>query len=106
MEGMHTMSNCELAWTSFDRNAKTVSIVRPKEDRIHVCQKPVKLYSWLLANYAKPGDKILDTHMGSGSSVIAALELGFEILATEIDEHYYAAAVERIGRAAQQETLL
>jgi site-specific DNA-methyltransferase (adenine-specific) len=104
MEGMHTMANCEMAWTSFDRNAKTVSIVRPKEDRIHVCQKPVKLYKWLLQHYAKPGDKILDTHMGSGSSVIAALDAGFEMLACEIDPEYFATAVERIGRYAQQQT--
>lgn len=72
--------------------------------RIHPTQKPVTLYAWLLANYAQPGFRILDTHLGSGSSAIAALEYGYEMLATEIDEHYYAAAVERIGRAAQQET--
>ncbi len=105
MEGMHTMANCELAWSSFDRNAKTVSITRPNEDRIHVCQKPVKLYDWLLANYAKPGDRILDTHMGSGSIAIACHFRGHPLTATEIDPEYFAAAVERIKRETRQQTL-
>jgi site-specific DNA-methyltransferase (adenine-specific) len=106
MEGMHTMANCELAWTSFDRNAKTVSITRPNEDRIHVCQKPVKLYDWLLANYAKPGQRILDTHLGSGSIAIACHYFGAHLTATEIDPDYFAAACERIKRETQQLGLL
>ena len=105
MEGMHTMANCELAWTSFDRNAKTVSITRPNEDRIHVCQKPVKLYDWLLANYAKPGDRILDTHMGSGSIAIACHFRGHPLTACEIDPEYFAAAKARIERETRQLTL-
>jgi site-specific DNA-methyltransferase (adenine-specific) len=105
MEGMHTMANCELAWTSFDRNAKTVSITRPNEDRIHVCQKPVKLYEWLLANYAKPGDRILDTHMGSGSIAIACHFRGHPLTACEIDPEYFAAAKARIERETAQLTL-
>jgi site-specific DNA-methyltransferase (adenine-specific) len=105
MEGMHTMANCELAWTSFDRNAKTVSITRPNEDRIHVCQKPVKLYTWLLENYAKPGMKLLDTHLGSGSHAIAAHYFGAHLTACEIDPDYYAAAMARIKRETAQMTL-
>ena len=73
-------------------------------NKIHPTQKPVKLYSWLLGKYAHPGWRILDTHMGSGSSVIAALERGFEMLACEIDAEYFATAVERIGRYEQQGT--
>ena len=105
MEGMHTMANCELAWTSFDRNAKTVSITRPTEDRIHVCQKPVKLYSWLLGNYAKPGQRILDTHLGSGSHAIACHYFGAHLTACEIDADYYAAAMARIKRETAQQVL-
>jgi len=105
MEGMHTMANCELAWTSFDRNAKTVSITRPVEDRIHVCQKPVALYSWLLRSYAKPGQRILDTHLGSGSHAIACHYFGAHLTASEIDKDYYNAAMERFLRETAQQTL-
>ena len=94
----------ELAWTSFDRVLKQWRKRSETFGRIHPTQKPEQLYSWLLANYAKPGDRILDTHMGSGSSVIAALDRGFEMLACEIDAEYFATAVERIGRYEQQGT--
>ena len=94
----------EMAWTSFRTTAKKFECSPLQAGRIHPTQKPEKLYSWLLENYAKPGDKILDTHMGSGSSVIAALERGFEMLACEIDAEYFATAVERIGRYEQQGT--
>jgi len=105
MEGMHTMANCELAWTSFDRNAKTVSITRPSEDRIHVCQKPVALYRWLLENYAKPGQRILDTHLGSGSHAIACHYYGAHLTACEIDADYFREASARINRETAQTTL-
>jgi site-specific DNA-methyltransferase (adenine-specific) len=98
MEGMHTMANCELAYTSFNVNARCVSISRPAEDRIHVCQKPVKLYSWLLAKYAKPRQRVLDTHFGSGSIAIAARNFGVELVACEIDAAYFAASTARIAR--------
>jgi site-specific DNA-methyltransferase (adenine-specific) len=75
------------------------------EQRIHPTQKPVKLYEWLLANYAKPGDRILDTHLGSGSSAIACLNLGFEIVGCELDADYFAAACKRIRAATAQERL-
>lgn len=102
MDGMHTMGNCELAFTSFDRNARTVQINRPTEDRIHVCQKPVKLYQWLLKNYAKQGDKILDTHLGSGSIAIACYDMGFDLTGYEIDKDYYDAAVKRLENHKRQ----
>lgn len=73
-----------------------------KENRIHPTQKPVALYKWLLKNYAKPGDKILDTHGGSCSSVIACLEMGFEYLAIEKDPDYHAAAVKRVKQYQSQ----
>lgn len=67
------------------------------EKRIHPTQKPVKLYEWLLMNYAKPGDKILDTHLGSGSIAIACHNLGFDLTACELDLDYYNAALKRIN---------
>ena len=108
-------SDGELAYTSFNRALKkfTHSTFKNRatnyasaqgQCRIHPCQKPVPLYKWLLQNYAQPGQRILDTHMGSGSSVIAALDAGFEMLACEIDAEYFATAVERIGRHLQQGT--
>jgi site-specific DNA-methyltransferase (adenine-specific) len=73
--------------------------------RIHPTQKPVKLYSWLLQNYAKPGDRILDTHLGSGSIAIACHYRGHHLTACEIDPDYYAAVVERIQRETRQSSL-
>lgn len=100
-----TMSDGEMAWTSFDKPARKIKIRKAgSEPIIHPTQKPVRLYAWLLREYAQPGWKILDTHMGSGSSVIAAVQEGFEMLACEIDAEYFATAVERIGRDLQQET--
>ena len=75
MDGMHSMSNVELALTSFDTNAKKVSINKDLggEERIHITQKPVKLYKWILDKYANQGDKIIDTHLGSGSIPITEI---------------------------------
>ena len=102
-------ATCELAWTSFDRNAATWSGKTgnevPVADRIHPTQKPVKLYAWLLANYAEKGQRILDTHMGSGSIAIACHYRGHPLTACEIDADYYAAAVERIQRETRQLSL-
>ena len=75
------------------------------EQRIHPTQKPVKLYEWLLTNYAKQGDKILDTHLGSGSHAIACNNLGFELTACELDKDYYDASIKRITQATAQERL-
>lgn len=96
----------EMAWTSFKTSAKKFEFnAAANKDRIHPTQKPVKLYEWLLTNYAKPGQKILDTHGGSMSSVIAANNLGFEIVCCELDQDYYKAACERVAKHAQQERL-
>ena len=106
-DGM-SLSQCELAWTNCLNSVRHVRLLWAgykkceETSRVHPTQKPVKLYSWLLENYAKCGQRILDTHAGSGSSVIAALDRGFEMLACEIDPEYYATAVERIGRHEQQ----
>ena len=75
------------------------------EKRIHPTQKPVKLYEWLLTNYAKPGDRILDTHLGSGSSAIAAHRMGFDFVGMELDADYYAAAVQRFDSETAQRDL-
>ena len=95
---------CEFAWLSFERSAKIykTSVQQMKLCRIHPTQKPVKLYEWLLANYAKEGDKILDTHLGSGSSAIAAHYGGFDFVGCELDEDYFKAAKERIERETAQ----
>lgn len=104
MDGMHSMSNVELALTSFDKNAKKVSLNKDlgTDERIHVTQKPVALYKWLLKNYAKEGDTILDTHGGSMSSVIACIDMGFDIDCYEMDVDYYKAARKRIENHVQQ----
>lgn len=108
MIGMHTMSDCELALTSFDRNSRSITLTSQTEsgkDRMHVCQKPVALYNWLLHNYAKPGDRILDTHLGSASIAIACHYKGFHLTGTELDPDYFTAAVERIKRETAQQEL-
>jgi site-specific DNA-methyltransferase (adenine-specific) len=107
MDGMHSMSNVELALTSFDNNAKKVSINKDlgNEERIHVTQKPIKLYKWLLDNYAKPNDKILDTHLGSGSIAIACHDYGFDLTACELDKEYFDKAMERINNHVAQQKL-
>lgn len=100
-----SFASCEYAWTNFNKSAKTF-YMRPQDAdymRIHPTQKPVKLYEWLLTNYAEPGQKILDTHLGSGSSAIAAHYFGVgEFVGTEIDEDYYKAACERFDRETRQ----
>lgn len=91
-------ADCEIAWTSFKSPSRIFEFkwngmlqedMKEKEKRIHPTQKPVALYEWLLKNYAKEGDKILDTHVGSGSSRIACEKLGFDFVGYEIDEYYW-----------------
>jgi site-specific DNA-methyltransferase (adenine-specific) len=98
----------ELAWTSFDKVAryyrKNIAQVT-SEGRIHPTQKPVTLYEWLLMNYAKEGDKILDTHLGSGGIAIACHNLGFDLTACELDKEYYEAAIKRIEQHKNQQRL-
>lgn len=79
--------------------------MQDKEIRIHPTQKPVALYKWLLTNYANKGDKILDTHVGSASSLIACYELGFDAVGFEIDETYYKQAQERLKAVMSQVTI-
>jgi len=103
---MDTMADCEFAWTSFDQNAKIFRHVRNESDkRIHITQKPVALYKWLLSRYAKPGQTILDTHGGSGSIAIACHDLGYDLTWMELDKDYFDAAVKRYTEHARQGTL-
>lgn len=76
--------------------------MKEKESRIHQCQKPVALYKWLIDKYAKPGDLILDTHLGSGSIAIACHDYGFDLTACELDKDYYEAAMKRIKAHTNQ----
>lgn len=99
---MPTLSAWELAWTSFDKPSKIFRYVSTDKNRFHPTQKPVALYQWLLKNYAKPGDKILDTHVGSASSLIACHELGFDYVGFEIDKEYFEKANERLEQAKKQ----
>lgn len=97
-------SMCEFAWMSFQSPAKmfTAHVVTTETNKIHPTQKPVKLYRWLLQNYAKPNDKILDTHLGSQSSRIAAYKLGFDFWGYEIDQDYFKQGCERFEKAIAQ----
>jgi len=100
-----TMSDAELAYSNFDNPTRVVTINRVqllKDGTIHPTQKLVKLYEWLLMNYAKEGDKILDTHLGSGSSRIAAYNLGFDFTGCELDEDYFNDHVKRFETHIKQ----
>ena len=108
---MPTYSQGELAWLSWLNKIDFVDIawhgmiqhdMKNKETRIHPTQKPVKLYEWLLMNYAKDDFRILDTHLGSGSIAIACHNLGYDLTACELDKDYYNAAIKRIEQHKQQ----
>ena len=112
---MPSYSQGELAWLSWLNKVDFVSIawhgmiqhdMKNKEIRIHPCQKPIALYKWLLTNYAKPGDLILDTHMGSGSSYIACLDMSFDYIGYEIDTDYFKAIKDRVYHFTLQTSLL
>lgn len=102
-------SDGELAYTSFNRALRIFTMNRVellKEGTIHPTQKPVELYKWLYANYAKPGMKILDTHLGSGSNAIAAYDMDMALfVGCELDADYYAAAKARIDQHCNQQRL-
>jgi len=103
-----TMAMCEYAWTSFNDNAKWIELApqgKRGEQRFHPTQKPVELYRWILHHYAKPGDRILDTHLGSGSSRIAAHDLGFDFVGYEIDKDYFDAQEKRFAAYTAQGSL-
>jgi site-specific DNA-methyltransferase (adenine-specific) len=110
MEDDSDFSDGELAFTSFERALKSYKChqfdgTRGGKDRIHPTQKPVKLYDWIFANYAKEGDKILDTHVGSGSSRIAAHRAGLDFIGAELDPDYFAAQEKRYKEFKSQLTL-
>ena len=116
VNGNNDFADCELAWTSFKSAVRKFSFMwhgmyqgksisegtihqgnkKLNEIRVHPNQKPVALYKWLLSNYAKPGDRILDTHLGSGSIAIACKDLGFDLVGCEIDKYYFDTAKKRI----------
>lgn len=100
-----TFAQFELAWTSFKSTCKKFDKSPNDKNRIHPTQKPVKLYEWLLTNYAEPNQRILDTHLGSGSSAIAAHYFGVDFVGCELDKDYFEAAKERFDRETRQETL-
>lgn len=105
INGDSYFSDSELAWTSFGTAVRNYKQSTVKKYRIHECQKPIELYKWLLDKYAKQGDKILDTHLGSGSIAIACHDYGFDLTACELDKEYFDKAIERINNHTQQQKL-
>ena len=101
-----TFADGELAWTSFDRATRCFKFpMGGGIGKIHPTQKPVKLYEWILHNYSEKGQKILDTHLGSGSIAIACHYFGVDLVGVEIDEEYYNKAKHRINELTAQESL-
>jgi site-specific DNA-methyltransferase (adenine-specific) len=109
--GDNDFADCELAWTSFETavrrfkhtwNGMLQENMKDKEERIHPNHKPLRLYKWLLTNYSKEGNKILDTHMGSQSSRIAAYQMGFDYWGFEIDKDYFEAGNKRFKEQTMQ----
>lgn len=101
-----TFADGELAWTSFDRATRQYDMSgMGGANRIHPTQKPVALYKWILDKYTKEVDKILDTHLGSGSIAIACHDYGFELTACELDKEYYDKAIQRIKNHTNQQKL-
>lgn len=105
-----SMADGEMAWTSFDKGLRLKTIHRASKFgqdivKIHIAQKPVKLYKWILNIRAVPGDRILDTHLGSASSAIAAHQMGFDFVGCEIDKDYYDAAFKRYNNAIKQQSM-
>ena len=108
MNGTNPLADAELAWKSFDGTTRIFRMHHFSsgyDDKIHPTQKPVKLYRWLLKNYAKEGDKILDTHGGSMSSAIACHQMGFDLTLCELDKDYYDDGVKRFKEQTMQQSL-
>jgi len=112
--GETDFADCELAWTSFETAVRIFKWkwagmlqqnMKDKEKRIHPTQKPAALYKWILDKYAKQGDKILDTHLGSGSIAIACHDYGFDLVACELDKEYFDKAMQRINNHVAQQKL-
>ena len=112
-QSVENFSSAEYAWTNIKKPAKVfrysiqkvMSYIKRENGKIHPTQKPVKLYEWLLINYAEKGQKILDTHLGSGSIAIACHYFGVDLVGVEIDEEYYNKAKHRVKELTKQETL-
>jgi site-specific DNA-methyltransferase (adenine-specific) len=111
VNGATDFADSELAYTSFKTAVRNFRFqwqgmlqgdMKNKEHRIHPTQKPVKLYEWLLTNYAEKGQKILDTHLGSGSIAVACNNLGFDLVGCELDQDYYNSACDRVNQATAQ----
>lgn len=104
-----TMSDCELAYSSFQKATriytKNRAILIREGGTIHPTQKPVQMYEWILDNYAEEGDKILDTHLGSGSIAIACHNRKFDLTACELDKDYFEASIKRIQNHTAQQTI-
>ena len=101
-----SLAMCEYAWSSIQKPAKMWSLsIHKEQNKIHPTQKPVELYKWILKNNAKQGDKILDTHLGSGSIAIACHDYGFDLTACELDKEYYDKAMERLNNHMAQQKL-
>lgn len=100
-----TMAMAEYAWTSFNSNAKVFEYApqgKPGDQRFHPTAKPIALYKWVLSHYAQPGDRIFDSHLGSGSSRIAAWDLGLDFAGCEIDETYFSLMEKRFQQHTMQ----
>lgn len=95
----------EMAWTSFKSVCKKLELHPAQSDRVHPTQKPIKLYDWIFTNYAQKGDRILDTHLGSGSSRIAAFKNGLDFYGAEIDKEHFEASCKRYEEFTKQGTL-
>jgi site-specific DNA-methyltransferase (adenine-specific) len=113
--GTTNFADCEIAFTSFNVATRMFTFtwngmlqgdMKNKEIRLHPTQKPVALYKWLLDKYAKQGDKILDTHLGSGSIAIACHDYGFDLTACELDKEYFDKAMNRINNHMAQQKLI
>ena len=114
VNGTNYYADCELAWTSFNTSVRKFEWrwhgflqqnMANKQDRIHPTEKPIALYEWILMNYAKEGDKILDTHRGSASLDIACHNLGFDLVTCEIDKTYFAEGNERFEQHQNQQVM-
>ena len=117
LNGKNDFADCELAYTSFNTAVRKFAFQWQgmiqgysgnkslNEIRVHPNQKPIQLYKWILENYAEPGQRILDTHLGSGSSAIAAHYFGVDFVGIEIDEDYYKAALERFNNETAQQAM-
>jgi len=114
VNGKNDFADCELAYCSFKTAVRKFEFrwhgmlqqdMKNKETRIHPTQKPRQLYNWLLDNYAKEDDKILDTHLGSGSIALACHDRGFELTACELDKDYFNSAIKRIQSHTAQQTI-